>query len=62
MIWVPILVELFYKFEEGKLKKDTLISFDDSLKKFIISKNAFLKMRYLYLITLAVGKRESALI
>ncbi|CUS89687.1 serine hydrolase [Candidatus Kryptonium thompsonii] len=32
VIKVPILVELFYKFEEGKLKKDTLISFDDSLK------------------------------
>lgn len=32
VIKVPVLVELFYKFSEGKLKKDTLIAFDDSLK------------------------------
>ncbi len=32
VIKVPILVELFYKFNEGKLKKDTLINLDDSLK------------------------------
>lgn len=31
-IKVPILVELFYRFNEGKLKKDSLIAFDDSLK------------------------------
>jgi beta-lactamase class A len=32
VIKVPILVELFYKFDEGKLKKDTLVYLDDSLK------------------------------
>lgn len=32
VIKVPILVELFYKFEEGKLKKDTLVLLADSLK------------------------------
>jgi len=32
VIEVPILVELFYRFNEGKLKKDTLINLEDSLK------------------------------
>lgn len=32
VIKVPVLVELFYKINEGKLKKNTLLSFDDSLK------------------------------
>ncbi|WP_159421128.1 serine hydrolase [Candidatus Chrysopegis kryptomonas] len=32
VIKVPILVELFYRFNEGKLKKDTLINLEDSLK------------------------------